>query len=581
MNTSQEKNSQLEAAIKELKSQLAATENKSTEENKALKKANEKLRTSIVEHEKLEHDIEQILEATSDGIRVIDKDYNIVYASKAFFQFEGHSDDAVGRKCYEAAPEKECFTDECSLKRILCTEKRFSIEKELKFKTGSIGLFHIDVIPYTDSNGEIAGIIKNYRNITEERKAEEKIRRISTIQNLLLENSTLGISLVRNRVFEWVNARVGELLMLPLEKIQGASTRIIYPSEESYKKLGSIAYPVLKSGKRSDNTLQLKRSDGSLFWCRFIGKAIDANNVQDGSVWMFEDITDKIQAQETAKKNAQQQGRIEMANNVLHDIGNAMTGISAHVLKPQMEGNWQEIQSLQQLYGLFVSSEQDLINAFGEKKQQALLDFMKALLASFEERHKKHLAFLEKMATAVGHVCSVLDLQRQYLREKSSPLATEINLPIMLNDTLVMMSSSLKKRNIQVSFDTGETPIKISADQTNLMRVFLNVIKNICEAFDNCEITDVRTLEITLDKDEVKNEVVLSFLDNAIGFVPEDADKFFERGFTSKDNGTGIGLHECRSIIEAHGGTMMMTSKGINLGALTTIRLPFLNKNKG
>jgi len=143
-------------------------------------------------------------------------------------------------------------------------------------------------------------------DITEHRLAEEKIRHISAVQNLILENSTLGITLVRNRVFEWANARLGELLMLPHEQVQGFPSRVIYPSDEVYEELGRKAYPILARGERSDNTLQLKRIDGTLFWCRFIGKALNPAEAQEGSIWMLEDITESKRAEEALRNSVSQ-----------------------------------------------------------------------------------------------------------------------------------------------------------------------------------------------------------------------------------------------------------------------------------
>ncbi len=161
---------------------------------------------------------------------------------------------------------------------------------------------------------QIAGIISENGqkclltavDITEYRLAEENIRHISAVQNLILENSTLGITLVRNRAFEWANARLGELLMLPHEQIQGFPSRVIYPSDEVYEELGEKAYPILARGERSDNTLQLKRSDGTLFWCRFIGKALNPAEVQEGSIWMLEDITESKRVEEALRNSASQ-----------------------------------------------------------------------------------------------------------------------------------------------------------------------------------------------------------------------------------------------------------------------------------
>ena len=812
-----------------------------------VKSKTEEISIELEKHKQLESDIEQILEASSDAIRVIDKDYNIIYTSKSFNTLYGHHEDIIGKKCYEVVPEKECHTEDCPLKRILKVDKKFVAEKIFKKKDGTERLYRIDIIPYNDSDGNFLGIIKNYRDITEERQAEErlagevreremlaekyrilfessgdaivisdekgffdcnkaaleligysskeelvgktpvdigtaeqpdgqkaldaykehveravkegsdcfewicvrkdgtvfptevmlscmeyqgrtvmlsvvrditerkeaekrlaeeirereslaekyrilfessgdaitmfdeegffdcnkknlellgysskeeffgktpmdistakqshgqellaaynehirrarkegtdcfewfceredgtsfpvevmlsrmeyqgktvmlsiardiserkeaeeKIRHISAVQNLILENSTLGIGLVRNRVFEWVNPRVGELLQLPVEKIQGASTRVIYPSDESYEELGRMTYPDLVGGGRSDNTLQLKRSDGSLFWCRFIGKALDPENIENGSIWMLEDITEEKEAQRIAKENAQQQGRIDMANNMLHDIGNAMTGISTYVLKPQMEKVWQEIKSLYQLRDLFTDSEDKIIKVFGKNKQRALNNFMKALISSFEERRTKQIEFSEKISSAVGHVCSVLELQRHYLKENASPLTTKINLPTIINDTLVMLSGSLRKRNIKLTFDVRDKNLNISGDQTRLIRVFLNVIKNTCEAFDEPgAVEDGRKLEINLGLHKDKKKIEVIFSDNGIGFAAKSGEEFFERGVTSKVNGSGIGLHECRSIIESHGGTITMKSEGVNTGALTTITFP-------
>lgn len=418
-------------------------------------------------------------------------------------------------------------------------------------------------------------------DITERKKAEEKIHYISAIQNLILENSTLGIALVRNRVFEWANARVGELFMLPLTQIQGSSCRVIYPSDNAYEELGKSAYPVLARGERSNTTLQLKRSDGTMFWCRFIGKALNPAKVHDGSIWMFEDITQEKLAQNAAEENALQQGRIEMSNNMMHDIGNALTGISAYTIKPQTEKDWTEIMSLQKLNDLFASKEKELIEIFGEEKEKHLLGFIEALKSSLQQRNKSYIEFCEKIFHTVGHISSILELQKYYLKEKNTPLATVLNIHKMIEDALIILSSSLQKRNIAVKIATDGSNPNISGDQTRMMRMLLNILKNTYEAFDGLESQDSRKLDIKITSDMKTSEVIIIFSDNGAGFSPGNCGKLFERGFSTKLNGSGIGLHECRAIIESHGGTIAIESKGQNAGAETTIKIPLLNGKKG
>lgn len=288
-------------------------------------------------------------------------------------------------------------------------------------------------------------------------------------------------------------------------------------------------------------------------------------------------LKQQIELTKDAEKNALQQGRIETANNILHDIGNAMAGVSSYVMKPQMDKKWQEVQSLYQLHDLFESNEQRILKVFGEKKQQALDNFMKALISSLEKRRTEYLEFLEKISAAVGHVCSVLELQKRYLREKILTQAAKIDLPAIISDTIVMMSGSFQKRNIKVSLNVESKGIYISGDQTGLVRVFLNIMKNTCEAFDDTEaVKNGRKLKISVTLHKNKGEVKIVFSDNGIGFAAENIEKNFERGFTSKSNGSGIGLHECRSAIESYGGTITMSSNGINTGATTIITFPIL-----
>ncbi|OGV36033.1 MAG: hypothetical protein A2020_00845 [Lentisphaerae bacterium GWF2_45_14] len=447
----------LESKVHALEELLNVSETSFLDEAEKLEDTNGKLQKKIEEHEKLENDIRQLLDASSDAIRVIDVDYNIVYASKSFSKLKDiSSENIIGRKCHEVDPEKECFTEECSLKRILKTGKKFEREVYIKSDGGIETPYMISFVPYNDAKGNMIGIIKIYRDISEQKLA-----------------------------------------------------------------------------------------------------------------------------QKTAEENAQKQGRIEMANNMLHDIGNAVTGISAYILAPQLEKDWNEVKSLRQLKALFVSKEKELVDMLGEEKEKALTNFMEALESSLQKRNTSYLELFERMSRTIGHISSILDLQRHYVQDKGPLLSTVVNVNTLIEDTLVMLSESLQKRNILVKINCDERNLSVSGDHTRLIRVFMNLVINIYEAFDEAESTENRKLEINISSNmETRNvEIVLS--DNAIGFSQEISGKLFDRGFTTKQNGSGIGLNECRSIIESHGGTITIKNNEENTGAITVIRLPGLTTKRG
>ncbi len=137
-------------------------------------------------------------------------------------------------------------------------------------------------------------IIAVVRDIQKRKTAEEELLRIGKLQSAILNNSTAGIAFVRNRIFEWVNPKMLELFHRQLDEMQGASTRIIYPSKEAYEKEGETTYAAFAEGKSTVSELEMLRGDGSTFWARIEGNALDASRPQDGSIWMLEDITERI-----------------------------------------------------------------------------------------------------------------------------------------------------------------------------------------------------------------------------------------------------------------------------------------------
>jgi signal transduction histidine kinase len=130
-----------------------------------------------------------------------------------------------------------------------------------------------------------------------------------------------------------------------------------------------------------------------------------------------------------------------------------------------------------------------------------------------------------------------------------------------------MVYASIEKRAINISMNVPEVLPVIRGDRTRLMQVILNIIKNSIEAIDITASEKVIQLCLGIREDRL----VLQIKDNGHGFDEATGKQLFERGFTTKASGSGLGLHSCRSIIESHDGTIEITSEGFGHGALTTI----------
>jgi signal transduction histidine kinase len=92
-------------------------------------------------------------------------------------------------------------------------------------------------------------------------------------------------------------------------------------------------------------------------------------------------------------------------------------------------------------------------------------------------------------------------------------------------------------------------------------------LKNSIEAID----VNAEEKRISISAKTKDNSVLIQVKDTGHGFDEETGKKLFVRGFTTKASGTGLGLNNCRIIIESHEGTIAITSEGFGKGALTTI----------
>jgi len=80
----------------------------------------------------------------------------------------------------------------------------------------------------------------------------------------------------------------------------------LYPSQEEYERLGTDAYAVLAGDKAYRTEMLMRRKDGTNVTISLSGKAIDATRPQAGSIWIFEDNTERINARlQLQEKNRQ------------------------------------------------------------------------------------------------------------------------------------------------------------------------------------------------------------------------------------------------------------------------------------
>jgi signal transduction histidine kinase len=177
-----------------------------------------------------------------------------------------------------------------------------------------------------------------------------------------------------------------------------------------------------------------------------------------------------------------------------------------------------------------------------------------------------------KNVVSDGHrVSEVIDGIRSMFK-KDIRGRTWLGVNEVVREVLIMVDVQLRTQKVSVSTQLREGLPQIRADRAQLQQVFLNLIANAIEAMRS--VTGrARLLRIGSDIIQESSTVLVTVEDAGTGINSKDKDHIFEPFFTTKSEGTGIGLAVCRSIIEAHGGSLKASAANPH-GTIFQIALP-------
>jgi diguanylate cyclase (GGDEF)-like protein/PAS domain S-box-containing protein len=128
-------------------------------------------------------------------------------------------------------------------------------------------------------------------DVTSWKVTEANLKTKSSELDAILENAMVGIAFIKDRKFLHVNHKFETLFSCERAQISGLSTRCLYLSDIAFEQLSDEVDAVLNSGEDFEGQLEMVRQNGERFWCSVSSKAIDHQDSQQGTIWLFEDIT--------------------------------------------------------------------------------------------------------------------------------------------------------------------------------------------------------------------------------------------------------------------------------------------------
>jgi signal transduction histidine kinase len=140
------------------------------------------------------------------------------------------------------------------------------------------------------------------------------------------------------------------------------------------------------------------------------------------------------------------------------------------------------------------------------------------------------------------------------LAKKGSPDIANFDVNEAIREILVLMQGELREYSIALELEFAEKIGPLMGNRVQIQQVILNIIRNGIEAMHEIN-SRRRILRITSQIDS-SNNIMITVADSGEGIEVENLDRIFEAFFTTKSDGTGIGLSICRTILEAHGGRL-------------------------
>ena len=374
------------------------------------------------------------------------------------------------------------------------------------------------------------------RDISRRKQAEEALRAserdlgliIETIPGLVWCAAPDGeLNYLNQRILDYTGTSAGAWAQLGWKNL-------LHPDDaEPTTQAWSRA---VATGQPYDIQCRLRRSDGVYRWFEVIGQAASDSN---GGVarWygLLIDIDDRKNTEEALRSSRVRLSRAiqtatvgEFAAAIAHEVNQPLAAVVAN--------------------------------------GQACLRWLAAQPPGMAKAHEAAERIVRDGKEAGEVVRRIRALFKQAGAEK-----IELDLNEVVGEVLHLLKGETARRRVAVETDLGQGLALVAGDRVQLQQLVFNLLLNGIEAMD--AVVD-RPKKLSIASKQPSPETVLVEVRDS-GTGVKDPDRIFDAFFTTKENGMGMGLAICRSIIDAHHGRLWAASGD---GAGTTFLLPFQSK---
>ena len=563
------------------------------------KRTQTELQQTIAELQRQTQLMQTVFDSISDGVVVAD-------AGGEFTIFNPSAERMVGIGMLEVPPEQwtdsygifyldektHVPTHELPLLRAMAGEAVDEMELFIRNDKKPEGVFlSVSGRPLAGNPDEPAGGVVVFRDITGHKKAQAELSR--TVEELrnqsqLMETTFNSISdgiVVADEVgnFLYVNPAAEQIVGMgathtsPEEWAETYGT--FYPDRETPVEAKDL--PLLRAifGGESTDEVDLfmrndKRPEG--VFIRVSGRPLlnEIGGIR-GGVIAFRDVTEHMLSEE-ALARAFAQGRLDMIDTILHNIGNAINSVTVGIRTIHQDlANDQVLRRFRALADAVSEHQEDWIDYLSNDPQgQKVMPFIAALAEDFAAMNEGLMRTIERVRDRAEHIADIVRTQKAL--GNPSMDRKDLDLEEAMASAIRVLQDSLHKRDTRIDCDCEDAPKVIRIQESQFHQMMVNLIKNAIEAVD--ELAASGGLEET-PRIRIRAGVEGDFLqidvsDNGIGIdMDQNSSRIFAAGYSTKENGSGLGLHSVANFVIGSGGQIRPFSDGIGQGATMRVML--------
>jgi PAS domain S-box-containing protein len=467
------------------------------------KKTEERVRKS-------EHAYRLLLETINEGILFIDNDNKIRFVNRKFSEVTGFNEEEITGKDFRDLLAHDEISSGKNIVGSLLDDQN-PMEIHMRTKKGGIVWFRIKGSPLMDNSGQIGGTLLTHTEITEQKQAQEKIRKQEQDYRNLVETMHEGLAFLdKEGNLKFANGRFFELCGYnSLELIQKKLPATLFPN--------TILQLVDDDAKNKSShesithqyEIQVTPKSGSKKWCMLNCSVIyDDDGHYSGLLATYSDITDRKGTEE----------KLQLARTEL----NTFIYKSSHDLKGPL------------------ASIIGLLNLLEKDKSAEHLDQFTGMMRQSAEK-------LDKMLNELLNVVRIK-------RDKIYPELVDFNL--VIKSVLKSLSNEEGFKEITKNIHVDVTN-SVRTDKRLLHFILANVIDNAIK-FRSTEKAPVVNVTIR----DLLHGVTIEVIDNGIGFdekTQENIFTMFTRGSIAS-KGNGLGLYVVKNAIDRLGGAVQVSS---------------------